>query len=70
MAASPAPPVEKLASRGKQILMDAGTAGVAMSADAAGSDTVAMTEAARKAAKLEAMAARVAAMKSKKKGTQ
>lgn len=69
-AASPAPPAEKIASKGRKILVD--VEGIAASAgsekDASEDEEMSpeKKEAARKAAKLQAMAARVAALKNKK----
>ena len=59
VSASPAPPVEKVKTRGKELRLD-------LEGNNAGGNTPEEMEAKRKAAKLEAMAARVAAMKEKR----
>ena len=63
VSASPAPPVEKVKTRGKDIRVDLEE----VKGDEVGEETPEEKEAARKATKLAAMAAKVAAMKAKKK---
>ena len=67
-AASPAPPVEKVASKGKNILVEPDTLTASIFSEPAGNEALTSEEkeAARKAAKLAAMAARVAKLKKKK----
>ena len=67
--ASPAPPAQKLASKGTKIIVDVDDMAVSPSATGQGPESGELTpedkERARKAAKLQAMAARVAALRKK-----